>query len=235
MARHGGRKQQKRLSAPRSWKIYRKSHTWVVNTIPGPHRKELSVPLLVLIRDILGLCETAREGRYIINRGEILIDGKVRKNYRFPVGLFDVVSIPKLNKHFRMIMDSHGRIVPREIPEEEKNRKVARVINKYMAPGGRLMITTHDGRNFEYEANIGDSVVINLEKNAIEARIPLEKGTLAYILSGRYSGSVGKVLEVIPGDMTRDPLVKLEVEGKEVYTVKENVFPVGLDKPEVSL
>ena len=86
---------QKRLSAPKTYKIPRKVSKWVVKPSPGPHNKE-AIPLLVLVRDFLELADTGREARRIISSGEILVDGIVRKDYKFPVGLFDVVTIPKL-------------------------------------------------------------------------------------------------------------------------------------------
>lgn len=41
--------------------------------------------------------------------GMIKIDGKVRREHRFPLGQMDVVSIDKTNEHFRILLDIRGR------------------------------------------------------------------------------------------------------------------------------
>ena len=59
-------KHMKRLTAPTSWPVSRKSHVWVTKPAPGPHPVKRSMPLLVVVRDLAGYCDTAREARRII-------------------------------------------------------------------------------------------------------------------------------------------------------------------------
>lgn len=47
--------------------------------------------------------------------GLIKIDGKVRRDPRFPLGIMDVVSIEKTNEHFRILYDVKGRFQPHRI------------------------------------------------------------------------------------------------------------------------
>ena len=56
MARH-----QKRVAAPISWPITRKTHHWVVGANAGAHSMETGIPLLVVVRDILKVANNARE------------------------------------------------------------------------------------------------------------------------------------------------------------------------------
>ena len=53
MAKMGSRKHLKRYKAPKSWPIHPKEDTWTVKPAPGSHAIEDSLPLLVIIRDIL--------------------------------------------------------------------------------------------------------------------------------------------------------------------------------------
>ncbi len=61
------KKHLKRLPAPRSWTLSRKTDFWVAKPSPGPHPIEASVPLGLILRDMLKVCDTAREARHILN------------------------------------------------------------------------------------------------------------------------------------------------------------------------
>jgi Ribosomal protein S4E len=88
MGRH-----QKRIAAPRSWKIERKTAYWTVKPRPGPHPGNRSIPLLLIVRDMLKLADNSKEAKRILNEGNVTVDGKVRKDHKFPVGIFDLLSI----------------------------------------------------------------------------------------------------------------------------------------------
>ena len=92
---------QKRLSAPTSWPITRKTNLWITRPSSGPHSKEKSISLIIALRDILKLGQNTKEIRHILNEGKILVDGVIKKDHRFPIGIFDIVSIPDIKKHYR--------------------------------------------------------------------------------------------------------------------------------------
>ena len=72
----GSRKHLKRYKSPKHWPIDPKEDKWTVKPSAGPHAIESSLPLLIVIRDILGLADNSREAKRIINNGEILVDGE---------------------------------------------------------------------------------------------------------------------------------------------------------------
>ena len=39
------------------------------------------------------------------------VDGRVRTDPKFPLGLFDVLSIPKIKKNYRIMIDVKGRFI----------------------------------------------------------------------------------------------------------------------------
>jgi small subunit ribosomal protein S4e len=238
----GGSRHLKRLAAPKAWKIRRKTRfgKWVTNVIPGPHPKERAVPLRVLIRDILGLAANAREADFIIRSGKVLVDGVVRKNPRFPVGLFDVVEIPEIEKVFRIVLDDKGRLIAREVPESEKGVKIVRVEGKRVIRGGKIQVNTHDGRTFvlddaHKDVRVGDVLYISVPDQKIKDVLKLEKGNLVYVLSGRHAGTIGTLNEVIPGDVVRERAVNVSVEGATMETAARNVFVVGTNAPVITL
>ncbi len=233
----GGRRQMKRLAAPRALKIKRKRRfgVWITKPSPGPHPKERSIPLRVLVRDYLGYAHNAREADYIVQRGMVKVDGRVVKNPKFPVGLFDTVEIA--DKAYRIVLDKQGRLIPIEIPPEEANVKIGRVERK-KSYGNGFQLGLHDGRTIITTDNSikpGDVLKIEVPSQNIVDILKLAPGNLVYILSGRHAGTVGEVIAIEKGDLSRPTLVKVRVEGTEVATEKRNVFVVGTKAPVITL
>ncbi len=104
MGRH-----QKRVAAPKSWPVQKKTHAWVVGANSGSHSMETGIPLLVVVRDMLKIASNSKEAKRIINEGNILIDGLARKDYKYMAGLFDIVSLPAINEHYRILLDNNNR------------------------------------------------------------------------------------------------------------------------------
>ncbi|RLG86392.1 MAG: 30S ribosomal protein S4e [Thermoprotei archaeon] len=247
MARMGGMRHLKRLAAPHFWPILRKEYVWVVKPRPGPHPIERSIPLLVLVRDVLGYAETAREARRIIAEGKFWIDGVPRKDYKFPVGLMDVISIPETDEHYRMVPHPQKYLWPLEIPKEEAGLKLVRIENKTTVKGGHIQLNLHDGRNIlvrvsnpsnpaEDTYKTMDSLLIRVPSQEIVEHIRFNKGSLAIVIDGRNVGRVGRVIDVVKG-MGRDrTLVTLEdLEEHRFQTVLSYVFIIGSEKPALKL
>ena len=119
MAKMGSRKHLKRYKAPKSWPIHPKEDTWTVKPSAGSHSINDSIPLTLVIRDVLKLADNAREAKRIINSGNILVNGIVVKDYKFPVGFMDIIEIPKTGEVYRVLLDKKGRLQLNKI--EEKN------------------------------------------------------------------------------------------------------------------
>ncbi len=228
---------QKRLSAPKTYKIPRKIFKWTVKPSPGPHNKN-AVPLLIVVRDYLQLADTAREARRIIASGEILVDGVPRKDYKFPVGLFDVIKIPKLNKSYRMVFDEKGRYVPIEI--EDDNLKLYKIVNKTMVKGGRIQLNLFDGTNVlgDNSFKTKDSILMEIPEKKIVDHLPFEIGALVMITGGTHAGEIGRVKDYKVVRSSSPNLVTVEVGGRELTTIEDYVFVIGKkddEKPVIDL
>ncbi len=227
---------QKRLSAPKTIKVPRKIAKWIVKTSPGPHNKN-AVPLLVVVRDLLKLADNAREARRIIASGEILVDGRVRKDYKFPVGLFDVISIPKLNKTYRMLFDEKGRYIPKEV--EDGNLKLYKIKNKTVVRGGKIQLNLFDGTNIlaDNSYKTKDSVLLRIPEKEIVDHLKFEEGALVMIVGGTHAGEIGHIKEykVVRGSAPN--LVTIEGEKGTITTIEDHVFVVGKPggKPVIDL
>lgn len=226
-------RQLKRLMAPRSWPIQRKTYVWTVKSRPGPHSTEKSLPLLMIIRDILHYADTAGEAKRIISSGEVFVDGKIVKDHKRPVGLMDVLSMPKTKEHFRVMLDSRGKIRLVKIPEENTKWKLARIENKTSLKGGKIQINLHDGRNLltDEKHSPGDTLKIELPSQKILDIYPLAKGNKALIMGGKHAGEVATITNY---EVTKSPKPNI-VYFEKFLTTKEQVFVIGEKKSEVVL
>jgi len=121
------KKHLKRLPAPRSWTIPRKTDFWVVKPSPGPHPIDASVPIGLILRDMLKVCATAREARHILNDRGVLVDGRPITDPKFPVGLMDVLSFAVTKAHYRMLVNTRGKMALVPIEEADADWKLCRV------------------------------------------------------------------------------------------------------------
>ena len=140
-------KHLKRLNAPRALRLHRKERTWTIRASPGAHALERSIPLGMVIRDYLNLADNYREARRIIAEGDILVDGVKRKNNKYPCGLMDVLSIPKLKKDYRIMFDRRGKLALVPITSKDADWKLCRIENKTIVKGKKIQLNLHDGQN----------------------------------------------------------------------------------------
>lgn len=217
---------QKRLSAPKTLKIARKEKKWTVKVASGPHDKR-AIPLLILVRDFLGLADTGREAKRIISAGEILVDGRPRKDYKFPIGLFDVVTIPKIEKSYRILFDERGRYVPKEV--EDSDKKIYKITGKTLVKGGRVQLNLFDGTNILATNDFAtkDSIVLKIPDKEIVQHLKFEEGMLVMIIGGTHAGEVGRVKDykIVRGSAPN--LVTVEGEERDITTIENYVFVVG--------
>lgn len=248
MGRMGSSKHLKALAAPAFWPILRKEYKWAVKPSPGPHPLERCIPLLILVRDVLRYAKTGREARRIIAEGHFKVDGRTRKNYKFPVGLMDTIEISKTGEYYRVIPVPTKVLGLIRISPEEAKIKPCRIEDKNTIKGGHIQLNLHDGKNIvikvsDPKAPVEDTyetlgtVLVSLEERRVLDYIPLERGVLAVVIGGRNVGRVGRVIEIIPGALKRRKyVVTLEDKiGNMFQTSLEYVFPIGRDKPLVTL
>ncbi len=236
MANKGGAKRLKRLAAPGFWPVEKRTFKWVVKPRPGPHPLRLSIPLLLVVRDILKLADTASEAKKIIHRRKILVDGRPRWDPKFPVGLMDVISIPEIEKHYRITSDPYKVLKLVEIPKEDADHKISKIIRKTTYVGGRIQITTHDGKNFLLdpasgigECRVGDSIHMNLPSFEIKEIFPLKEGAPVLVVGGKRAGYIGFVEKIADLIEIRD----LKDSNLVYRALARNVIVLGAREPVI--
>jgi len=222
----------KRLNAPRSWPISRKGTKWVTRQNPGTHSLENSVPLNIMLKDMLKYAKTTRDSRRILSNKDVLIDNLPRANIKFPVGIFDVVEIPKTKEHFLMLLNKKGRLFLKKIDEKKAGFKHIKIIGKTMLKKGRLQINFNNGNNMlidKKEYNVGDTLIISLKDRKIVKHIKLEKGAAIYLTKGKHIGEIGTLEDAGKLKKSGNNLVELKIGNKNVSTLKDYIFAVDMD------
>ena len=238
MAIMGSRKHLKRFKAPKHWPIHPKENKWTTKPNAGPHAIEGSLPLLLIVRDILGVADNAREAKRIINTGEILVDGRARKDYKFPVGFMDVIEIPKSEKVYRVLPDEKGRLILYPIAAENKDFKLCKITDKTTIRGGKTQLNLHDGRNqlADNEYKVGDVVILKVPEQEITDRIVFEKGTIGLITGCKHTGEIGRINKINITKSSMSNTVEMETEDKKTFlTLKDYVFVIGKEEPAIAL
>ena len=229
------KKHIKRMAAPNSWEIPRKTSYWVTKPRPGPHGTSESMPLLAVVRDMLKLCDNAREARFIIGGRGVTVDGKPVTDYKYPVGLMDIVTVIKTKQSFRMLVDYKAKLQLVPVDEAEKDWKLARIDNKTVVKKGKVQLNLHDGRCIivpKDQYKTGDVLKIELPSQKVVKAYKLEKGNLALVVGGSHPGTV----QTIENYQIRRGSAPNLVTFKEGFsTIKENVFVVGEKAPEIKL
>jgi len=223
----------KRLVAPRSWNIARKERKWTTKPMPGKHSLEGAIPISTILRDYLKVCDNGREARIILADNNVLIDQKVIRTPKTPVGLMDVISLPLVKLHFRGMLDKHGRIEFVPIKPAEAKWKLLRVENKTIVKGGKVQLNLHDGSNILYDKKVktGDVLQMTLPGRKVKTILEFKDGAQSLIIGGSHVGSIAKIKS---HEITRSPKPNL-VMYDGFQTVKHYSFIVGDKKAMIAL
>lgn len=217
----------KRIVAPKSWTIKRKERTFIIRPSPGPHKIECSMPIAVILRDVLERSKTMKETKVILNKGLVLVDNIVRKEPSFPVGIMDTLSIPSLNEYYRLMYDKKGKLFLHPIKKEESAEKACKIIGKTIMKGKKIQLNLYDGRNLivpKDEYRVGDSVV--LHEGKIKKHLKFEKGAKIYLIAGKYIGSSGILEHVQSFDSNSPDIITLKIENEKIKTRKDCAFVI---------
>ncbi len=248
MGRKGERGHLKRKPAPKMWPIHRKEAVWTVMPKPGPHSISRSLPLVLIVRDILKFAKTGKEARNIISQGKITVDGKVRRDERFLVGLMDVISILDTKQSYRILPSMKGLFL-HPIDSGEAAFKLCRIEDKTVVKSGNVHLDLHDGSNSLIEVgnpqnpeedtyHTLDVLKLSVPDREILGYTKLTVGAPTIVIGGKNIGQYGKVISIEkkPNKKRRDLLVTLnDINGNQFQTILDFVFILGDTEPFISL
>jgi small subunit ribosomal protein S4e len=221
----------KRINAPKTWKIARKGIKFITRSNPGGMSKNLTMSISSVLKYELKLASSIKEVKHLILEGEILVNGRKITNYRNPVSFTDVVSLPKLDRHYRMIIDTNGilRLLP--IPKDEAGLKIVKITGKAFVKG-KMQLNLLDGRNVLFEKHhykIKDSLLLTIPEQVIKEHFAFEKGALVILYQGKHVGKTGKI-----EDIQKDSMI-VKTKDETFETSKEYALVIGKDAPKIKM
>ncbi|MBS3169098.1 30S ribosomal protein S4e [Candidatus Woesearchaeota archaeon] len=213
----------KRVTSPKTWALPRRGRVFITRPLPSGHPIDQGMPLGLVLRDMLALALTMSEVRKILLSKEVLVDGKRRKDHRFHVGLFDVISFPGLGKQYRMVLNQNGYLALIPIPAAEASLKLGKVLGKSILKSGKVQYHLHDGRNLSTKSvsKVGDTFLFTVPAQEVQKVFPLKEGAKIITYAGKNAGRVGMIRKIAGRESTYN------AGGKDVETVTRHLFVVG--------
>ncbi|EMA47021.1 30S ribosomal protein S4e [Halobiforma nitratireducens] len=220
---------QKRLSVPKTWPVERKTDVFTVKASAGPHGED-GVPLVVLLRDVLGYVDSTKEARYALSEDSILVNGEPINDEQRPIGIFDIIAFPGREEYYRVFPDEGGRLALTEIDADAAESRLGKIEGKQQVSGGDTQLSLHDGTNVlvedgdEYSTK--DSIVVDNEDKSIVAHFPYEEGALVTAVRGNHGGKIGEIEDIDVTLSSGSNTVTVSTEDGEFETVEEYVVVI---------
>lgn len=221
----------KRLNAPKTWKIQRRGITFITRNNPGGMPKDLSTSIANILKYELKVANSIKEVKHIILSEEIMVNGRRINDYRYPVCFTDIVSLPKINQYYRLILDTDNilKLVP--ISKEESALKIVKIMGKSHIKG-KIQLNLFDGRNVlfgKHHYKVNDSLILTIPEQIVKDHMVFEKGMLVLLYRGNHVGKIGTLEDI----KKKSVVVKT---GNDIYeTKKAYVLVVGKDKPAIKM
>ena len=232
MVKKSGSTNLKRQMAPNFWQIKRKGFPFVLSANPGPYAKDKCYPVGLLLRDVLHLCNTMQEAKMILNSGQIKIDGVVRRDVHFGVGIMDIIEIVPNGESYRLIPKDLNILVP--VKTKEKGIKLLKITSKVSIKGNRIQYGFHDGKTLisdDKQMNVGDVCVVKLPNIEIQNHVKFDVGCTVLVIQGENAGRIGKIEEIKNGMFSLPKRTVVQFDDRSVELPVNIVMPIGNDRP----
>jgi len=208
----------KRNKMAKTWPLPRKGTKYLVRT---SHNLKNSVPLLIVLRDMLNVVKTRKEAKKILMLGNIKINHNVVREEKAPLSLFDILDVG--GKTFKIVF-KNKKFSLDEVEGKDTEEKIVRVKGKKILKKGKLQVNLNDGRSYltNEKVNVGDSVVIDLKENKIKEILPLKSNSKIMFLIGKHSGEQGLVEKIDEEKKT----ISVKLEDKKIDSRKKSLMVI---------
>jgi small subunit ribosomal protein S4e len=236
MGKKGGDTRVKRQISPNFWAIKRKQSPFVIRVNPGPHPKQRAYPLGMVLRDVLKVASTGHEANRILKTDKVKVDGIVRRDPNFAVGLMDVVELA-MGQAYRMVPKNSALLAPIAIEDSEKGIKLIKITSKITIRENKIQYGFHDSKTLisDQKLKVGDTCLIDLPKVKINNKIAFERGSTVLIIKGENAGRVGRIEDIKDGIFSLPKRALVSFDDKSVELPVEMVMVVGTDRPVIKV
>jgi len=221
----------KRITAPKTWKVERKTKPFVTKPNPGAHSYDLCVSINTFLKQYTGLTQTTKETKYLLTHETLEINGKAIEDHAHQVGFLDVIDIPHAEKHFLVSVNQKGQLSPIEHDEAIKER-FDKITGKKHVTGGKTQLTTLNGETFlvDDDSHKTESTIrFTKAKKSIKNVYPYKEEAPAFIFQGKHAGRKGSIAAI------GDDQIIIETEDEEIQTEKDYTIVTGNKQPSVDL
>lgn len=229
------------MFAPSHWCLDKLRGVYATRPRTGPHKLRECIPISVLLRQRLNYALTQQETLKICKSRDanILVDGKARRDHKFPLGFQDVVSINKTGENFRILYDVKGRFMPHRIDDKESKFKLCKIVRKVLGKNKIPYVVTHDGRTIRFphpDIKKNDTVKFNLESGEIDGIVKFDNGATVFTTGGNNIGRVGVLQHIEHHPGSYEIAHVKDARGNSFATRLNNIFVIGdAKKPLISL
>ena len=194
----------------------------------------------MILKRKLGYSLNNRETTKILKEksNKIMVDGKVRRDPKYPVGLMDVLTIENTKDKFRLFYDEKRRFTLLKIKDKEVNSKLCKIVRYEIGANKIPYIITHDARTIRYPdpaITVGDTIQYDFEKGVVEKHFKLAVGHKALVTSGNNLGRIGLIQSIVK-KMGNVAVITIKDEAGHVFNTRiGNVFVIGDSKVACTL
>ena len=231
-------KHMSRLAAPRTWPVKRKGVKWIAAPVPGAHKRELSIPLVVCLRELIQIAKTTKDIKKLLNTKEIIVNGRPIRDVKFSVGIFDVISVPKAGKNYRLVMNVIGKLNFIEISKDEAKFIIAKVVGKTTLKKAKPQLNLSNGWNIlsNEKYGIGDVLFVDVLTRKPIKHITFANSKLAYVVGGKHPGVFAKIKETKEiGELKKRKIAVMKSDGDTWETDANQLFVIGDKEAEIKL
>ncbi len=213
-----------RLNAPKSWPIKRKGIKFIRKPSPGAHSLKQCISLNLVIKNMLKYAKTSKEIKKILHERKVLVNGEVKRDPAYSVGIMDVLSIPTLNEHYRLLYTTKGKFMLMKIDEKSSDDLLLKIVDKTLLKGGKIQYNYSNGYNTLVEKDdykTGDTIILSLKDKKVSKHLEMKKSAKIYLTGGKFIGQTAS-LEEIKGNK-----VIIKTDNGVFETAKRYLFVIG--------
>jgi len=215
----------KRTQMPKAWPIPRKGRKRRFVAVPS-HMTRKGIPLLFLLRDVLGIAKTRKEVKYMTHNGMVKVNNKIRRDENFPMQVFDILTLDKANLNYRLeIVNRKFNLI--KISAKEAETKIVKISGKKIISEGKVQMNLDDGRNIltKEKFSVGDSVILDTRTGKIVKILPLKEGAKIEVVTGKHAGEKGTLVGV--EELVRGRNYQIKLKDKVVSLPYKTILVIG--------
>jgi len=216
----------KRIVAPKTWPILRKTTTCISRPKPNGQKMEMTMPVVLVMREILGLVQTAAQAKKILRTTPVTVNGRRIYDTDSAVGFMDLLNVG--GKNYRVLINENKVLT---VTPAKEDVIIQKITGKTSLGKNKTQINCASGRNLivaKDDYKVGDSIVFDKDGKVV-GHHALDSGASVLLTGGSHIGKVCTV-ESITGHV-----IIISVGDEKLQTATTHAYVVGKGKPAITL